>query len=341
MKKILIICTGGTIASTEGGQGLTPSLSATDILSMVPELRDRVEAAVFPLMNIDSTNMRPENWLTIAKTLEERYDDYDGFVILHGTDTMAYTAAALSYLCQKLDKCVVLTGAQQPINLSYSDGRLNLLNACTYAGDDWSHGVVTVFESRVIAGNRARKIKTHTYDAFESVNLPDIAAVLGSEVTHYLNPPKPTSGPHFYHELKGRIFPMKLIPGLDASVFDMLYERYDAVIMESFGIGGIPEYVTDNESFANAIGQWLSAGKTLVVTTQVPYEGSDFSVYKVGKHIKEKYHVLEAFDMSYESIVTKLMWVLAQTNEQEEICRLFYKPIGYDLIKWGCNNEMI
>lgn len=332
MKKILIICTGGTIASTEGGQGLVPSLSAADILSMVPELKERVETALYPLMNIDSTNMRPENWLTIAKTVEEQYDAYDGFVILHGTDTMAYTASALSYLCQNLDKCVVLTGAQQPINLSYSDGRLNLLNACTYASDEDSHGVVTVFESRVIAGNRARKIKTRTYDAFESVNLPEIAAVFGTGVTHYLNPAKPDGKPVFYHELKGRIFPMKLIPGMDPSVFDMLYDHYDAVIMECFGIGGIPEYVTEKSSFSEAIGRWLSAGKTLVVTTQVPYEGSDLGVYQVGKHIKEHYHVLEAFDMSYEAIITKLMWVLAQTDEPAEIEKLFYKPVGYDLV---------
>jgi len=389
MRKILLIATGGTIASAGSEEGLVPQMDIPGILCYVPDILDKYEVGTLPLMNIDSSNMGPQHWLLIAKAIERNYNSYDGFIILHGTDTMAYTAAALSYLCRNLGKPVVLTGAQMPISESTSDGKKNLINSFTYAGFEKAFGVVIVFDGKVIAGTRARKTRSKSYNAFSSIDFPELAVIRDDKVIRYIRAVKPEDPPVFDHHLDGRIFPLKLIPGMSAGIFDSLYQDYDAVIMESFGVGGIPE-VTDGgkaasgdeygeaggktasgdeygeaggktasgdeygeaggktasgdeygeaggkaaseDEFGEKIGKWTASGKVLVVTTQVPHEGSDMTIYRVGLHIKERYGVLEAFDMTYEAIVTKLMWILGRTHEPERIKKLFYTPVNYDLV---------
>lgn len=336
MKKILLISTGGTIASVRGETGLRPGMEGREILQFVPEIEENFEVDILPLMSLDSTNIRPNNWVQMAAAIEDHYYEYDGFVLLHGTDTMAYSAAALSYLCQGLSKPVVLTGAQQPIDRSISDGRLNLLNSFQYAGSDKAKGVVIVFDGNVIAGTRARKTRSKSYNAFQSIDFPEIAAIRNGRVVSFIKSEKPDGAPRFWQKMEGRIFPLKLIPGLDADIFDSLYANYDAVIMESFGVGGIPEYQIEGkeypDEFGEAIERWTKAGKIMVVTTQVPHEGSDMAVYRVGLRIKEKYSVIEAYDMTYEAIVTKLMWIMGITRDPQKIRELFYQPVNYDLV---------
>ena len=135
-KKILMIGTGGTIASKQSGNGLSPGLSSEDVLSYIPQVKEVCEVKTMQVCNIDSTNVMPEHWELLTKTIEEQYDKYDGFVICHGTDTLAYTAAALSYMIQNSRKPIVITGAQKPINMDVTDAKTNLLDSFIYASDD-------------------------------------------------------------------------------------------------------------------------------------------------------------------------------------------------------------
>ena len=141
-KKILLICTGGTIASRKTQDGLAPQISAEDILSYVPGARNYADIDAVQVCNIDSTNMTPAHWQLLVETVEKNYEAYDGFVICHGTDTMAYTSAALSYMIQNSEKPIVITGAQKPIDMDITDARNNLLDSIIYAADDASRDVV-------------------------------------------------------------------------------------------------------------------------------------------------------------------------------------------------------
>ena len=160
MKHILLIATGGTIASMPTETGLSPKITSEDLLAQVPEIREICRVSAVQLYRLDSTNMRPENWLEIARYIRSQYFDYDGFVITHGTDTMAYASAMLYYLIQNSQKPIVLTGSQLSINERDTDARDNLLAAFRYAADPDACGVHLVFDSKIIAGTRARKNRT-------------------------------------------------------------------------------------------------------------------------------------------------------------------------------------
>lgn len=332
MKKILLIATGGTIASQSTGKGLAPQLASTEILKFVPSVNKLCEVDTMQLFNIDSTNMMPSHWVKIAGAVEENYGRYDGFVILHGTDTMSYTAAALSYLIQNNAKPIVLTGSQRPIDKEVTDAKRNLYDSFLYAADSESHGINIIFDGHVICGTRARKSRSQSFNAFSSINFPDIAVIRNNKIIRYIKEEfaDKDTRPEFYHGLNDRIFLMKLIPGMKPDIFDHIKDNYDAVIIESFGVGGVP--CDEKDSFAKAIRQWAALGKLIVISTQVPYEGSDMEVYKVGYTIKEQYEVLESYDMTTEATVTKLMWILGQTNDAGTIRKLFYKQINHDLI---------
>ncbi|MGN1062319.1 MAG: asparaginase domain-containing protein, partial [Candidatus Scatosoma sp.] len=179
MKKILLIATGGTIASTTGKSGLSPTLSAEELLKYVPEIGGFCKTDCIQPFNIDSTNVAPAHWLTLSDLICDNYDKYDGFVICHGTDTMAYTAAALSYLIQNSKKPVVLTGAQKPIDKEDTDARVNLRDAFAYAASEKAAQVTIAFHGKIIAGTRAKKIRTKSFNAFESVDFPVLGTVRG------------------------------------------------------------------------------------------------------------------------------------------------------------------
>ena len=160
MKNILMIATGGTIASRETGAGLAPQITSDELLQQVPALSELCRVDTVQLMNLDSTNINSRHWLAMAGCVRQNYDAYDGFVLTHGTDTMAYTAAALSYLIQDNAKPVVITGSQKSIFNTDTDARENLRDAFLYASDDGACGVHIVFDHKVILGTRARKTRT-------------------------------------------------------------------------------------------------------------------------------------------------------------------------------------
>ena len=330
MKNILLIATGGTIASKPTDSGLAPSITSEEILSYVPKVRDICNITAMQLFNLDSTNIDWRHWVVIAACIRDNYDDYDGFVVTHGTDTMAYTLAAVSYMVQNSRKPIVFTGSQKSIYARDTDARGNLRNAFLYAADDRSCGVHLVFDGKVILGTRARKTYTKSYNAFSSIDHPEVAAIRDKRIIHFVEENVVSEYPDFYLNLNPSVFVYKLIPGADSQIFEFLKTHYDAVVVASFGVGGIPCY--ENEQFIDAIDDWISSGKTIVMATQVPHEGSDMSVYEVGYNVKKKFELIEAYDMTLEAVVTKLMWVLGQTSDPAEVRRLFYMPIARDIL---------
>ncbi|MEY8354720.1 asparaginase [Lachnospiraceae bacterium 54-53] len=331
MKKILMLGTGGTIACKRGGTGLKPLLTSDELLSYVPDAASFCRAESLQLFNIDSTNMQPKHWLALAEAIEEHYGEFDGFVICHGTDTMAYTAAALSYMVQNSKKPIVITGAQKPIDMENTDARINLSDSLRFAADDRAHGVTIVFDGKVIAGTRGKKERTKSYNAFSSINFPYIATIQDGHVIFYLDDKNSClEKVRFFHNMNPHVALLKLIPSMAADVLDYMAEHYDAVIIESFGVGGLPSY--DSGDFYKAIEKWISLGKTVVMTTQVTNEGSNMSVYEVGHTIKKEFGLLEAYDMTLEATVTKLMWILGQTKDMNEIRELFYRTVNRDIL---------
>lgn len=352
MKHILLIATGGTIASAEDGNGLSPALTGEELARSVPEIEGLCELDIVQPMNIDSTNMRPADWLRIAEVIRENYDAHDGFVILHGTDTMSYTAAALSYLIQDSPKPIVLTGSQQPMGNPFTDAKINLYQSLVYAVSDRSRDVSIVFGGYAIAGTRARKQRTMSFNAFNSINYPVLAylrqdkVICSGSAAVSAGPAEcdcagdgaaraadgALDEPRFYTELNSRVCALKLTPGLTPDIFRLLKPDYDAVILETFGMGGVPERGADGASYQEAIFDWVDSGRTAVMTTQVPEEGLDLGVYEVGRAYAEHPGILKGGDMTTEALVAKTMWALGQTRDADELQRLFYRPINHDRV---------
>ena len=318
MKNILMIGTGGTIASEMTPSGLTPELNSTQLLSFVPRIGEMCHVDCVQLYSLDSTNIRPAHWLGVARAVRENYDRYDGFVISHGTDTMAYTAAALSYLIQGSPKPIVLTGAQKPIWFDGTDSKRNLTD------------VQIVFNGKVILGTRARKTCSKSFQAFSSVNYPDLAVVQDEHLLQYMRCACYPS-PVFYDALDDKVGLLKLIPGTPAAVLEFMLDRFDGLVIESFGVGGLPEYEGD-ASYFDIIHRGIALGKLVVMTTQVPNEGSNLAVYHVGGRLKSALRLLEAYDMTTEAAVAKLMWIMGQTRDFDEAERLFYRPVARDIL---------
>ena len=330
-KKILLIATGGTIASCYTEEGLTPKIVAEDLLQYVEGHQAYCSVEVTQPFGLDSTNIYAKHWLELAELIETRYEAYDGFVICHGTDTMAFTAAALSYLVQNSKKPIVITGSQKPINLPVTDARTNLQDSLRFASDDRSHGVNIVFGGNAIAGTRAKKERSKSYNAFSSINFPNVAALCDGKIVFYIDDKDRVVKPvTFYHHLNENILLLKLVPGMDGAVLDRLFPYYDAVIIEAFGVGGLPEY--GKAPFYSEIRRWTDAGKIVMMATQVTHEGSDMEVYQVGRVIKEDFHLMEAYDMTLEATVTKVMWALGQSKDPARFRRLFYETINHDVL---------
>lgn len=320
-KKILILGTGGTIASRKSEQGLIPAADVSELISCIPELKQLCELNQIQVFSLDSTNVQPEHWLMLVKCIKEYYEAYDGFLILHGTDTMAYTAAALSYLIQNTKKPVVLTGSQLPMEEENTDAKINILQSIQYLIADYASGVSIVFAGKVIPGGRARKVRSHTMEAFESVGY----SFDPKQRTNELMPP-----PVFYQQLNTNVLIWKLIPGLRPDTLLKAAEDYDGIVIEGFGLGGLPD-LPENDYFP-VLKSLTEQGKTIAVTTQVPLEGSDMTVYEVGMRYKKELPILEGGTMTPEAMAVKLMWVLGCAKDPKQIAELFCTPINYDRI---------
>jgi L-asparaginase len=329
-KKVLIIATGGTIACADGDHGLTPQYNVEELLSFVPRARRLCDIDGKMIMNIDSSNMTPNCWVEIAKAVFEAYDDYDGFVVTHGTDTMAYTSSALTYMLEGLNKPVIITGSQYPIAQEHTDAVHNLNDAIHFAVEELA-GVFIVFDGKLISGPRAMKVKTRSYDAFESVNFPYIAEIKHDRIQYkrfVFSRFKPKEQALTLHpEVDSSMIVIKLFPGIDANIFKYVQDNYKGVIIESFGIGGVP---FENVDIASEVGNMIRSGMCVMLTTQCLEEGVDFEVYEVGKKIP-KDGIIYANDMNTEASVAKLMCAMGRSKDVQEVKRIVETQVQYDM----------
>lgn len=317
MKRILFLATGGTIACEPTKNGLAPQLPPQALLEGVEQLRGMCSITALQPFNLDSTNMSPREWTGLAEIIAQRYEEFDGFVVAHGTDTLAYAAAALSCLVRG-KKPVVLTGSQKLMGDADTDAKRNLRDAFACAVSDDVGGVCVVFGGRIIDGRCAVKVDTRHIDAFRSVNRQDIGRVCDNgEVA--ANCSQLAEKPVFYNKMDTRIALAKLIPGVALRVSE---GDCRAVIIEGFGCGGFPDY--GGAETQREVRRLCEKEIVVIMTTQVERGGTELSRYSVGG---TESGVLESRLMTREMCAMKTMWALAYSDSREKFTELFYEQI--------------
>ena len=309
-KHICVLATGGTIASRPTPNGLMPALSGEDILAMVPDLRARCDIDCVQLLQLDSTNLQPEHWIRMARAVAERRTQYDAFVITHGTDTMAYSAAALHYMLENIDCPVVFTGSQLPVGVPGTDAEQNLLTAF-HAALGGRAGVYIAFGGRVMFGNDARKLCTMQLTAFGNINRPLAGRFAGGRLTWLAEASAPAGTFRLHDQLDTRVGVLKIVPGLPPKMLEAFVDAgFRAVILEGYGLGGIP----DQESPMNFLPAFQYAkdhGCRLVCTTQCTYDGVDMDSYEMGVRAQQL-GVEPGGTLTTEALLCKLMIELAE-----------------------------
>ena len=325
-KSILLLTTGGTIACRPGQEGLEPH-NARFMEGQLQQLRAHYRITVEEAMCLDSSNIRPEEWQQIARHIFSRREQFDGIVVAHGTDTMAYTASAVTFMLPNIDLPVVFTGSQLPLEDILSDGPDNLRTAFAMAASG-KPGVYIAFDRKVMLGCRAVKVRASGFSAFESINAR-YAGIVSSQglVLDRQMLPQRTGQPRLLDNISKEVFLLKLTPGLQPEIFNALIAMgYKGIVLEAFGLGGI-----------NVLGQGLSGirraveqGIRVVVTTQCLYDSSDLRVYQVGNRLLDM-GVIQGRDMTSEAAMTKLMWAVGQGMDQAQTAQLFRQSLAGEI----------
>ncbi len=320
--KILLISTGGTIASQQSAEGLVPIDQGEALAAQVPGIYEIADIDIANVFSKDSSNIDPADWKAIIKCVREN-PSYDGYVITHGTDTMAYTSAALSYVMRDLEKPVVLTGSMIPMSEPGTDAKRNLEDAFRFVEAllaQKQSGIALAFAGRLIHGPRAKKMSGKRIEAFKSVYYDELGVSDGKKVSLLKSPfidmktlcsfGTGSEGISFSKE----VIPVKLFPGFRADYFDRIIEmKPKAIVVECFGLGGLP-YM--GEDLLPGIKKAVDLGILPVITTQCPEGGVDLSTYDVGQKTL-KTGAVSALDMGFEAIVTKLMWLIPRMSVSE------------------------
>ncbi len=324
--KILLIYTGGTIGM--GSNPITGALEPLDfnhLLQQLPELQ-RIPTVVntYQFEAIDSSNMAPKMWAQVVRIIATEYDNYDGFVILHGTDTMAYTASALSFMLENLTKPVILTGSQLPINMLRTDGKENLITSIEIAAacDDNGHAMVPevciYFSGRLLRGNRATKENAEGFQAFTSHNFPCLCEA-GVDITydtpHILKRDFTRSVvPHV--AMDSSVLVLSLFPGIQEAVMRHVLGSTElrGIVMRSYGSGNAPQYPW----FTHLLREATERGTIVVNVSQCAVGRVAMERYSAGSHLK-KAGVLSGYDGTVEATTTKLMYLLAQYSDVQTV----------------------
>lgn len=325
-KNVLVMGTGGTIASALSKEGLKPEYTPEEIISFFPEVKKIANVEGKMLFNLDSTNIQPHHWSEIAKEIGKQYEKYDGFVITHGTDTMQYTASALSFMLQNLDKPVVLTGSVKTIGAG-SDARQNFVDAVTVACSA-IHEACIVFHGKIIKGckarkvtNEATKITNENLDVYSSINYHLIGALIGELKDNGVRKIVFEKG-YSIKKSKGAklkvlpdidsagIIAIKIYPGLKPEMFDKLAD-FKCILIEAYGPGNVP--FTEN-SLVEKIEMLTKKNIPVFVTTQNTFGEVNMSLYEVGQKAMNA-GAIPCNDMTSETAIVKLMWVMGNFGQ--------------------------
>lgn len=306
-KKICLIATGGTIASVETPEGMKPLLDGKELLAKVPELESLGVIDIVELMQLDSTNIQPKDWIQMAQAIEERYADYDGFIITHGTDTMAHSAAALYYMLENLQKPVIFTGSQLSLVEEGSDAPANLLLAM-YGAVSSVPGVYLAFHNKLMQGNAAKKLCTENFDGFYSINVPDVAVLEDGKIkwnisSDFIEPEKELK---INTAIDTNVAVFEVFPGFNTDIIRMAVDSgCKGIVLKGYGAGNVPSEESGN-SFLPAIDYAVEKGVKVVLTTQCIYDGTDLERYEVGASAL-RHGVISGGDLTVEAILAKLM----------------------------------
>ncbi len=334
MKRVSILGTGGTIASKidYNTGAVHPAFTTEELFNALPELREVAEIKTKLLFNILSENMTPEHWRTIAKeAAEEINTGADGVVIAHGTDTLGYTSAALSFMLKDLTRPVVLVGSQRSSDRPSSDSAENLLSATRVACTDMAEVVVVMHASSsdgrcfIQRGTRVRKMHSSRRDAFRSINARPLGVVTDGRVEIQGDYRKTKSGKVVVDErLEEKVALMKIHPGISPDALSTIIEASKGVVLEGTGLGHVPEYLFP------AIEKGIKAGRPVVMTTQTLYGRVDMNVYSTGRKLLSM-GVIPGGDMLPEVAYVKLMHVMGHAKKMEEIRKLMTTDISGEI----------